>query len=221
VLLRLKEKDGTFVSPAEFIPIAEKTGQINAISWFVIEQTCYALAENRELDGVRASINLPMLHLVDPLFESRLNKIVDKYNIPHDRISFEFTERVILEDLDIAEKNMSRLANSGYTFYLDDFGVGYSNFNCVLRLPLKTVKLDMTLTSTTETLTKNGSLVRILTDLFHGMGLQVVAEGAENSEQVKLLRKFGVDGIQGYYFAKPMPLTNLCEFLIQKGRPAG
>ena len=209
VLLRLKEKDGSYVSPAEFIPIAERTGQITAITWFVIEQTCRTLSENRALDGMRVSINLPMLHLTDPLFENRLNDIVDSYGIPHKRISFEFTERVILEDLGVAEKNMRRLANSGYTFYLDDFGVGYSNFNCVLRLPLETIKLDMTLTATTE----NHNLVSILTDLFHDMELNVVAEGAETAEQVEMLRTLGVDSIQGYYFAKPMPLDSLIAFL--------
>ena len=213
VLLRMKEKNGSFISPAEFIPIAEKTGQINNITWFVIEQTCYALAENPLLDDLRASINLPMTQLVDPSFEDKLNSIVDRYKLSHQRISFEFTERVILDDLDVAERNMRRLVKSGYSFYLDDFGVGYSNFNCVLRLPLKTVKLDMTLTSTVETLTENKNLVCILTSLFHEMGLGVVAEGAESAEQVELLRSYGVDGIQGYYFAKPMPLKSLCAFV--------
>jgi EAL domain-containing protein (putative c-di-GMP-specific phosphodiesterase class I) len=213
VLLRLKEKSGSFISPAEFIPIAENTGQIVPITWFVIEETCKALAENAELDGLSASINLPMIHLVDPGFESRLNRIVDGYGLSHERISFEFTERVILDDLDVAEKNMRKLSNSGYSFYLDDFGVGYSNFNCAMRLPLKTVKLDMSLTATTEKLKENNNLVCILTDLFHDMGLHVVAEGAETAEQVELLQKYGVDGIQGYYFAKPMPLAKLRKFL--------
>ena len=215
-LLRLREKNGTFISPAEFIPLAEKTGQITPITWFVIDETCRALAQNPELKGIRASINLPMLLLTDPEFEDKLNTIVDGYDIPHRRISFEFTERVILEDLEIAERNMKRLVKSGYTFYLDDFGVGYSNFNCVLRLPLKTVKLDMTLTATVEKLVENQNLVKILTDLFHDMGLKVVAEGAETAEQVELLREYGIDGIQGYYFAKPMPLPALKLFLEKK-----
>ena len=212
VLLRLKEPNNTFISPAEFIPLAEKTGQIIPITWFVIESTCKALAKTPELDGMRASINLPMIQLIDPEFEGKLNKIVDGYGIPHERISFEFTERVILDDLDLAEKNMRHLAKSGYTFYLDDFGVGYSNFNCILRLPLKTVKLDISLTSTIESSLKS-DLVTILTDLFHDMGLGVVAEGAETIEQVEQLRAFGVDGIQGYYFAKPMPLAKLRTFM--------
>ena len=220
VLLRLKERNGSFISPAEFIPIAEKTGQIIPITWFVIEETCYALSSAPELDGIRASINLPMLHLVDPTFEERLNRIVDGYGISHDRISFEFTERVILDDLDVAEKNMKQLAESGYTFYLDDFGVGYSNFNCVLKLPLKTVKLDLSLTSTAEKLKENYGLVYILTDLFHDMGLNVVAEGAETAEQVELLKAYGVDGIQGYFYAKPMPLKKLCDFLAKPPKEA-
>ena len=112
---------------------------------------------------------------------------------------------------------MKKLAESGYTFHLDDFGVGYSNFNCVLRLPLKTVKLDMTLTSTVEKSSEsNNNIVYILTDLFHDMGLNVVAEGAESSEHVEMLSSFGVDAIQGYFFARPMPLEKLKEFLSDK-----
>lgn len=212
VLLRLREKNGTYISPAEFIPLAEQTGQINEITWFVIREACKALSENRELDGLRASINLPMLQLVDPSFEDRLNAIVDSYAIPHSRISFEFTERVIIEDLELAEKNMNRLVKRGYTFYLDDFGVGYSNFNCVLQLPLTTVKLDASITGSADRL-KGINLVYILTDLFHDMGLHVVAEGAETLEQVELLKSCGIDGIQGYYFAKPMPLHKLVKFM--------
>ncbi len=212
VLLRLKEPNGTFISPAEFIPLAEKTGQIIPITRFVIDATCRTLAANPELGDMRASINLPMAQLIDPEFEENLNAIVDSYGLPHERISFEFTERVIIDNLELVEKNMRRLAESGYTFYLDDFGVGYSNFNCIFRLPLKTVKLDMSLTSTLEN-SQKGDLVHILTDFFHDMGLQVVAEGAETLEQVERLSSFGVDGIQGYYFAKPMPISKLKAFI--------
>ena len=212
ILIRLKEKNGAYVSPAEFIPLAEKTGQIIPLTWFVIERTCKAMAESPELNGIRASINLPMLQLVAPDFEERLNKIVDGYNIPHERISFEFTERVILDDLAVAEKNMRSLCASGYSFYLDDFGIGYSNFNCIFRLPLKTVKLDMSLTTPDEN-PRKADLAHILTDFFHSMGLGVVAEGAETIDQVEHLKEIGVDGIQGYYFAKPMPLEKLKTFL--------
>lgn len=211
VLLRIREKNGTLISPAEFIPLAESTGQIFPITLFVIESTCKALANTPELDGIRASINLPMIQLIDPNFETELNEIADRYGIAHERLSFEFTERVTHDDLGAAEKNMRRLSESGYSFHLDDFGIGYSNFNCILRLPLKTVKLDMSLTATIDGSKNN--IVCMLTDLIHGMGLNVVAEGAETLEQVESLRSYGVDGIQGYYFAKPMPLAQLKKFI--------
>ena len=212
VLIRLKEPSGAYISPAEFIPLAEKTGQIIPLTWFVIDSTCKAMAQSPELDGMRASINLPMLQLVAPDFEERLNRIVDGYNIPHERISFEFTERVILDDFAPAEMNMRSLCESGYSFYLDDFGTGYSNFNILFKLPLKTVKLDISLTAPGEN-PRRSDLAKILTEFFHGMGLGVVAEGAETEEQVEHLKEIGVDGIQGYYYAKPMPLSKLKCFL--------
>jgi len=212
-LIRLREADGSFISPLEFIPLAEKNNMIIPITWFVIEQACRTLAQHRELDEMRVSINIPMSQLIDKDFEQHLNRIVDSYNIAHNRISFEFTERVIIEDLTKAEENMRRLSKNGYLFYLDDFGVGYSNFNCVLQLPLKTIKLDMSLTSTIEKIQENCNLVKILIDLFHSMHLNVIAEGAEEIKQVDLLHSYGVDGIQGYYFAKPMPTDALIEFM--------
>ena len=217
-LLRLKEKDGSYISPAEFIPLAESTGQIVPITWFVIEEVCRAMSSCSAMKGKKVSINLPMVQLIDPMFDKKLDKIVDRYGISHNKIIFEFTERVIIEDLDLAEKNMRRLAKSGYTFHLDDFGTGYSNFNCVLKLPIKTVKLDRSLMPTTNNQAQNNYIILILTDLFHDMGIKVIAEGAETEEQVEALRSYRVDSIQGYYFAKPMPLLELCEFL-RKNRP--
>ncbi len=215
-LIRLRESDGGFISPGEFIPIAEKTGLITPITKFVLHESCRALRDNPWLGNIRASINLSISNLVDERFVDNINQIVDSYGIPHNRISFEFTERVLIEHLDEAKKNMQRLTESGYTFYLDDFGVGYSNFNCVLQLPLRTVKLDMSLTSSSAMENDDYGLVGILTDLFHNMGLKVVAEGAETDEQVETLIKYGVDGIQGYYFAKPMSINRLRDFLSKQ-----
>lgn len=217
-LIRLREPNGSFISPGEFIPIAERTGLIVPITRFVIDQVCRMLRDHPELGNVRASVNLSISNLVDDGFVQRLNEIVDSYGIAHERLSFEFTERVIIEKLAAAKANMKKLTESGYTFYLDDFGVGYSNFNCVLQLPIRTVKLDMSLTSASAISNDNYGLVKILTDLFHDMGLRVVAEGAETDEQVSILTEYGVDGIQGYYYARPMPISKLLDFLKKNGQ---
>jgi EAL domain-containing protein (putative c-di-GMP-specific phosphodiesterase class I) len=212
-LLRLRESDGSFISPGEFIPIAEKSGIITPITWFVINEVCHTITENRWLDDMRVSINLSMANLSDDTFVDELIARACSCSVDKNRISFEFTERVMRDKLDSAARNMRRLVKEGFTFYLDDFGVGYSNFNCVLQLPLHTIKLDMSLSSSEELIRENDGLVAILTDLFHDMNLKVIAEGAETDEQVEMLIHNSVDEIQGYYFAKPMPVHRLKEFL--------
>lgn len=206
-LIRLMEPDGTIVSPGEFIPVAEHTGQINSVTWFVLEEVCRFLASHPELD-VSVSINLPMTQLLERGFLTRLNSTVDSYSIQHRRICIEFTERNILENFERTKEIMLSLTQDGYRFYLDDFGTGYSNFNCLLQLPFQFIKLDASLTRSDE----NMNLVHTLTSLFHGMNLEVIAEGAETQQAVTTLTEHGVDRIQGYYFAKPMPEGPLVDF---------
>ena len=212
-LIRLREPEGGFISPAEFIPIAEKTGLITNVTWFVIGEVCRVVNEYDWLGDMRITINLSMANIADDGFVDALITKARGCAVDKSRISFEFTERVIRENLDAAAKNMRRLVKEGFSFYLDDFGVGYSNFNCILELPLRTVKLDMSITSTNKSTRDNASMVSVLTDLFHDMGLNVVAEGAETRENVETLIRDGVDGIQGYYFAHPMPPEHLRTFL--------
>ena len=211
-LIRLREPDGSVISPAEFIPIAEQTGLINSITWFVIEESCRAISENPALHFANISINMPMTQIFDRGFVERLNSITTKYGVKHQQLCFEFTERVIMDDFNRIKLIMEEIAEQGYRFFLDDFGMGYSNFNCLLKLPFTTVKLDRTLTTTVLSSKNEQNIVYMLTELFHRMDLKVVAEGAETEEQVNILREFGVDRIQGYYFAKPMELKSTIKF---------
>ena len=211
-LLRMTEPDGSFVSPAEFIPIAESAGMINQITWFVLDQSCRAIASNPALNKANVSINLPMEQLFEENFVQELNRIVDGYGIDHSQICLELTERAMTDDFAKAKAYMERVTALGYRFFLDDFGTGMSNFNCLLDLPFKNVKLDMCLTATIVTDTTQQTLVSTLTELFHRMDAFVIAEGAETEQQVELLKKYGIDRIQGYYFARPMRLDSLLDF---------
>ena len=210
-LIRLIEPDGTIVSPGEFIPVAERTGTITSVTWFVLEEVCIFLSEHPELD-VSVSINLPMTQLLERGFLTRFNSIVNRYNIEHRHICIEFTERNILESFEQTKDIMLQLKQDGYRFYLDDFGTGYSNFNCLLQLPFQFIKLDASLTRTEDNL----DLVKTLTTLFHEMNLDVIAEGAETQESVISLTNHGIDRIQGYFYAKPMPVPKLLEFYQNK-----
>ena len=127
----------------------------------------------------------------------------------HRRISLEFTERAILENFHQTKDVMERLTRDGYRFYLDDFGTGYSNFNCLLQLPFQFIKLDASLVRREVEGRDPHQTVRTLTSLFRSMGLNVVAEGAETEAEVEILRQQGVDRIQGFALARPMPAEAL------------
>lgn len=214
-LIRLRESDGTLISPAEFIPLAEQTGHIGPITWFVLEEVCRALKYNKKLEGVSVSINLPMTQLLEKGFVPRFTSIVDEAGVDHRRICIEFTERAILENFWQTLGIMEQLTAEGFRFYLDDFGTGYSNFNCLLQLPFSIIKLDTSLVHTVKKGVADYSMVRTLTKLFHDMDLVVVAEGAETEEEVQMLIEQGVDRIQGFALAKPMPIDALLKFYQQ------
>ena len=211
-LIRLREPDGTLISPAEFIPLAEQTGHIAPITWFVLEEVCRVLKYNKKLEDVSVSINLPMTQLLEKGFVPRFTGIVDQAGVEHRRICIEFTERAILENFRQTMEVMDQLTAEGFRFYLDDFGTGYSNFNCLLQLPFQIIKLDTNLVHTVKNGVTDYTMVRTLTKLFHDMDLVVVAEGAETEEEVRMLTEQGVDRIQGFALARPMPIERLLKF---------
>ena len=211
-LIRLREPDGTLISPAEFIPMAEQTGHVSSITWFVLEEVCRMLRDNPQLQNLSVSINLPMAQLLENGFVPRFVSIVNQAGISHHRICLEFTERAILENFHQTQTIMQQLVLEGFRFYLDDFGAGYSNFNCLLQLPFQIIKLDTGLIHSGADNTTNSAIVHTLTSLFHDMNLVVVAEGAETMEEVQLLNAQGVDRIQGYALARPMPMEKVLKF---------
>ena len=153
-----------------------------------------------------------MPQLLEKGFVPRFMSIVDQAGIEHRRICIEFTERAILENYQQTMSIMEQLTQEGFRFYLDDFGSGYSNFNCLLQLPFQIIKLDACLTKHGKGGKRDYTMVRTLSKLFHDMDLVVVAEGAETDAEVKALAEHGVDRIQGYALARPMPEDKLLDF---------
>ena len=211
-LIRTRDAEGNLISPAEFIPIAEQTGLISPITWFVLEEVCRALKSYTRLGDVSVSINIPQTQMLEKGFVPRFTGIVDQAGIDHRRICIEFTERSLLENFQQTLGVMNELNEQGFRFYLDDFGVSYSNFNCLLQLPFQVIKLDPCLVHKGKDGLPDYTTLRTLTKLFHDMDLIVIAEGAETDEDVQNLIDQGVDRIQGYQIAKPMPINKLLDF---------
>ena len=215
-LVRLREGDGTLISPGEFIPIAEQTGQISTLTWFVLEEVCRTLRTHPDLDNTSVSINVPPTQFLEKGFVPRFVGIVERAGIEPRRICIEFTERSLLDNLQQTMRVMEEMTKRGFRFNLDDFGVGYSNFNCLFQLPFSIIKLDPCLVQIDSSGKKNYTALHTLTKLFHEMNLVVIAEGAETEEEVRMLTEQGVDRIQGYALARPMSVDKLLDFYREK-----
>ena len=203
-LLRLRDYDGEPVSPSEFIPLAEETGLIDDLSWIVLEEVCTLLGQMRDkIDSI--SINLSMQQFEDRSLCARIHECLNRCGLNPDQLKIEVTERVLLQDMDYMKRMMEEMTGEGFGFYLDDFGTGYSNLSCALSLPFEYIKLDRSLLVRLPGDSKVQVFVRSMVETFHAMGQKIVAEGVEEEEQIELLRQFGVDCVQGYYYGKPMP----------------
>ena len=216
-LVRLKDADGAPVSPAEFIPIAEKTGLIDQISWVVLDKVCSFLSSHRDLPMRSISINLSMQQFLNPELLNRIYKNLDSFDIPSGKLKIEITERIISQDIAAVKDVMSALTEKGIGFYLDDFGTGYSNFSVVMRLPFECVKLDKSLLSKLLDIPGDCEIIRSMISMFHNSGFMVACEGIETKAQADMVSLLGADLIQGFYYAKPMPAEEFADFMRKNG----
>ena len=212
-LLRLKDANETFISPGEFVPLAEKNGLMDEISWIVLKKVCDFLSRNEELPIDQISINMSVQQLLDENFMNRVLEICDQYHVPANKLRIEITERTMAEDPDRIRMTMQNMSDAGMCFYLDDFGIGYSNLAMMLDMPFETVKLDSSLLADLAQDERKRHTVKLLIELLHNSGLKVVAEGVEEEEQDRIVKELTVDRIQGFYHARPMPENKYVEFL--------
>lgn len=215
-LIRLNDYDGTPIPAGEFIPIAEKIGLIDEISWVVLDRVCQFLASHRELPLESISINLSMQQFQDPSLLSRIESDLQRYDVPRGKLKIEVTERVISQDLGYVREMMKKLNQHGIGFYLDDFGTGYSNFAVVMQLPFECIKLDRSLLTQLIGSQNNKEIVRDVISLFHNSGFRVACEGIETAAQADIVTSLGTDLIQGFYYAKPMEPDAFAEFVFSR-----
>ena len=221
VLARLCDYEGTQLPAGEFIPLAEQTGLIEDVNWSVLEKACAFCASYRDLPPFAFSINVSVQQFLDARFSTRVCECLERYHLPPSRLKLEITERVISQDLEKVGRMMAALSEKGIGFYLDDFGVGYSNFSMVLRLPLESVKIDRSLIAGILDSPENKLVVRSLISLFHSCGFTVICEGVETAEQCRVVKELGADCIQGFYYANSMEPRVFSAFLRKTpARPA-
>jgi len=209
VLLRLKDNNGNFISPAEFIPIAESTNLINHIGKIVIEGTFKIVKEYFNDKNIVFSINISGKQLEDPEFINYLKIKISEYETSPHKINFEITESLLINNLDENISKLYKIKELGIGLSLDDFGTGYSSLARLKLLPFDELKIDKIFIDNIAVNKQDEEIVNVIIKLSHSLDMIVVAEGVENKEQYELLKRLGCDYYQGFYFSKPGPVEKL------------
>lgn len=212
-LLRWTHPEEGDISPAEFIPIIERTGSIRAITNWVLETAMRQLAAWRA-DGLelQVAVNVSAVNLVEPDFCIRVLDGLHRYGLPVSSLSLEITESALMQNPKIAHAALRALSAAGVRLAIDDFGTGYSSLAYLQSLPAQVVKIDQSFVRDIESEARKLALVEAMTKLSHDMGHRVVAEGVETEEVARLLRAAGCDEAQGYYFARPLAPAAFVEW---------
>ena len=220
-LVRLKNcGELGFVSPEEFIPIAEEKGLILDIGDRTLELVAAFAKENRlDQSSIQyIEVNLSAIQAVVPHLDQRLKKILDWYGLPANFINLEITETATINFGASFEQNISSLRRMGFSFSMDDFGTGYSNLAQINQIGYDLVKLDKSLIwpvfdKKVENKENAERLLRSAIELLKSIGKKIVAEGVETEEMVQYLIDHKVEYLQGYYFSKPIKGKEFLEFL--------
>lgn len=217
-LVRWEDEVIGVVSPDELIPIAEETGLINNIGSFMLEKACeQALIWQKAGLNLKVSINSSVREFRDKNMAKSILGTLAKTGCPASLIQIEITEKFALEAeaATFITQQMRKLENEGISFILDDFGTGYGSFRYMQILPIDTLKIDKTFTSSLLKSEKTQKLMHGMVQLGKSMELKVVAEGVETAEQADLLISYGCDAIQGYYISKPIHAEEIEALLVK------
>ncbi|HBF2912228.1 TPA: bifunctional diguanylate cyclase/phosphodiesterase, partial [Clostridioides difficile] len=214
-LIRWNHPEHGFISPAVFIPIAEKSKLILKIGRFVFEKVCTDLSEWKKQGKkiVPVSVNLSRVELYQPDIVKFINKTIQMYNLSSDLIEIEITETVAINELNILKNVLNELRKYGFSISMDDFGTGYSSISCLRDMPIDILKLDKSFLDGIEHDERSRNIAKSIVSLAKSLDLVVIIEGVESKEQAELMKQFGCDLVQGFYFARPMPAKNFLDLL--------
>ena len=212
-LVRWVHPEYGFVSPARFIPIFERNGFITKLDDYMLTEVSKLqakwLADGKKL--VPISVNVSRAHFSQYDLAEHIRAIVDEYKVPHEFIELELTESAFFDDKQVLLDTIKKLKEYGFKVSMDDFGAGYSSLNSLKELPLDIIKLDAQFFRDIEDKKRADLIVCDTIKLAKKLGMQIVAEGIETREQVDFLANQHCDLIQGFYFAKPLPVNEFEE----------
>lgn len=214
-LLRWHHPTQGFIPPAVFIPVAEDTGQIIPLSLWVLDTACRQIHSLNEqgMNKLPVAVNISPVQFRRSNFVQSVQTILHKYGLGADALELEITETVLLNNADKAIETLHRLKDLGVRIAIDDFGTGFSSLNYLKRLPIDKVKIDRSFVQEIISDRHDAAITQGIISMAHHLRLKVIAEGVETEPQFAFLKKSHCDEFQGYYFAKPMPFSEVEQYL--------
>lgn len=219
-LVRWRHGERGLLPPSEFVPLAEQSGLIVPLGYWVISRALRDMQALRErgLAPLHMAVNLSFRQFQDSQLLVTLSRLIAERGVEAQWLEFELTETAVMRRSELVKQTMDALGRLGVRFSLDDFGTGFSSFVHLNSLPIALLKIDKSFVGGMEQREENRKLVHAMINLAHNLNLDVVAEGVETPEQLALLRGFGCDQVQGYLISKPLPLPDLVEYLMLDGK---
>lgn len=214
-LIRWKDDDGKMISPAVFIPIAEKNGAIVPIGNWVLEQSVKTYAKWRKQYGIPflMSINISSVQCSRDDFVDSVIQVIKKYEVRPEEIELEVTESILIDDFESVTEKLRILKALGVHISMDDFGTGFSSLAYLKDLPIHTLKIDKSFIDSVLTETSTRIITESIVRMVKALGFETIAEGVENEQQYKYLHAIGCDVIQGYFLGKPMAAEHIESML--------
>lgn len=214
-LIRMKDEELGFVSPEEFIPLAESNGMIIEIGDIAFRKVCEFMKSGaaQRLGVKYVEVNLSVLQCVQEQLSDHLMQMMEEYGIPPEQINFEITETAGLANYEALLKNMNSLIAHGVTFSMDDYGTGFSTANYLISLPMDIVKIDKSILWPAMENEEAFVILRHTVEMLKSLNKRIVVEGVETKDMAQLLIDMGCDYLQGYYYQKPVPADKYLEFL--------
>ncbi|WP_460046223.1 putative bifunctional diguanylate cyclase/phosphodiesterase [Pseudomonas sp. S2_H01] len=215
-LVRWRHAERGLLPPSEFVPLAEQSGLIVPLGYWVISRALRDMQTLREkgLPPLHMAINLSFRQFQDNQLLTTLSRLIEDRGVDAQWLEFELTETAVMRRSDLVKQTMDALGRLGVRFSLDDFGTGFSSFVHLNSLPITLLKIDKSFVGEMEQREENRKLVHAMINLAHNLSLEVVAEGVETPEQLALLRSFNCDQAQGYLISHPLALPELLDYLM-------
>lgn len=221
-LIRWNHPQRGFISPADFIPIAEDNGMINPIGRWVLQESCRQLREWQTkfpaCQHLTINVNLSGKQFSQPNLIDVIRETLEKTGLSASFLKLEITETVIMENAESAAVMLNELKALGSQLAIDDFGTGYSSFSHLHRFPIDTLKIDRAFISRMDASAESSEIVRTMLTLAHNLKMSVVAEGIETAAQVKQLRTLGCEYGQGYFLNRPMCAEDAEKVVAQEAQ---